>query len=154
MKSKKPVVWYPYCGSWSIGLVAEAIFFTFVLTYGISPSAFGYTQVTLQACRMLMLVLLSTVLFTNSSKKTGADEESVSLLKHSKGESDDTNTSTGKSSYGSITITANGESADLEYEARERKKEQDRKQLLDKRLQANGNWFTYGSLPRTLPNLI
>ena len=94
---------------------------------------------------MLILVVLCTVLFTRSSKRNGADEESASLLGHGKGESDDTTASNGKSSYGSITITANGEGADLEYEARARKKRQERRKLLEKRLQAEGNWFTYDS---------
>ncbi len=149
MKSKKSVVWYPYCGSWFIGLVAEAILFTCVLTHGISPSAFGYAQVTVQASRMLIFVSLFTVFFTKSSKKTGTDEESASLLGHGKGESDSTNASPlGKTGYGSITITPDGEGADLEYEAELRKKHQDRLEVHEKKLQAEGNWFTYGLLPQ------
>ena len=148
MKSKKPAVWYPYCGSWFIGLVTEAIFFTFVLTYGISPSAFGYVQLTVQACRILALILLPTVLFTTSSKGIGADEESASLLKHGKGESEDTKASVGKSSYGSITITADGQGADLEYEAEQRKKDQERMKGLEKRLEAEGSWVEYVPCPK------
>ena len=93
---------------------------------------------------MLILVLLPTVLFTTSSKSIGVDEESASLLKHGKGESDGTKGSVGKSSYGSITITADGQGADLEYEAEQRKKDQERMEGLEKRLEAKGNWITYG----------
>lgn len=143
VNAKNAAACYPYYGSWFIGLVAEAILFTSVLTYGISPSAFTYIRVTIQACRMLILVLLSTALFTNYSKRIAADEESASLLGHRKGESDDTQASSGKSCYGSITITANGEGADLEYEAEQRRKDRERKERLEKRLQAEGNWFTY-----------
>ena len=149
MKAKNPVVWYPYYGSWLIGLVAEAIFFTSVLTCGISPDAFTYVQVTVQACRMLVLVLLSTVLFAKPSKRIGADEESASLLGHGKGESDDTQASNAKSKYGSITITPSGEAVDLEYEAQQQKEDQERKDLHEKRIQAQGNWFTYDS-PREI----
>lgn len=135
-----------------MGLVVEAILFICVLTYGISPSTYACIQVAVQACRMLVLVLLSTVLlstvlFTKSSKTIGADEESASLLGHDKGESDDTQALVGISSYGTITIAANGEAADLEYEAEQRKKDQERKERLEKRLQAEGNWFTYDSPP-------
>ena len=130
-----------------IGLVTEAILFTFVLTYGISPSAFGYVQLTVQACRMLTLVLLSTALLTTSSKGISADEESASLLKHGKKESDDTKASVGKSSYGSITITADGQGADLEYEAELRKKDQERMKGIEKRLEAGGSWVEYGPRP-------
>ena len=128
-----------------MGLVVEAILFTCVLTYGISPSIYAYIHVAIQACRMLVLVLLSTVLFTKSFKRIGPDEESTSLLGHDKGESDHTQALVGTSSYGSITIAANGEAADLEYEAEQRKKYQERKERLEKRLQAEGNWFTYDS---------
>ena len=98
---------------------------------------------------MLILVLLSTVLFTQSWKKIGADEEAASLLGPSEGESNDTKASTGKTSYGSITITTNGEAADLEYEAEQRKKDQERRKILEKRLEAGGNWFTYAPQPQT-----
>ena len=145
MNAKNPAVWYPYYGSWFIGLIAEAILFTFVLAHGISPSIFAYIQVTVKACRMLILILLSTVLFAKSSKATGADEESASLLGSGKGTSHETQASTGKSGYGSITITANGEAADLEYEAERREKDRKRREILKKRLQAEKNWFTYGT---------
>ena len=93
---------------------------------------------------MLTLVLLSTVIFTISSKGIGADEESASLLKHGKEESDDTKASVVESSYGSITITADGQGADLEYEAESRKKDQERMEALGKRVEDEGNWFEYG----------
>ena len=99
---------------------------------------------------MLIFVLLSTVLFTTSSKGIGADEESASLLKHGKGESDDTKASVGKSSYGSITITADGQGADLEYEAEQQKKDQERMKGLEKRLEAEGSWIGYGPRPKKL----
>ena len=97
---------------------------------------------------MLIFVLLSTVLFTTSSKGIGADEESASLLKHGKGESDDTKASVGKSSYRSITITADGQGADLEYEAEQQKKDQERMKGLEKRLEAEGSWIGYGPRPK------
>ncbi len=147
VNAKNAVVWYPYYGSWFIGLVAEAIFFTSVFTYGIPPSIFAYVQAAVQGCRILVLVLLSTILFTKSSKSIGADEESASLLGHDKGQSDDTQTPLGTSNYGSITITPNGEGADLEYEAEQRKKDEERRERLEKRLQGEGNWFTYGFPP-------
>ena len=98
---------------------------------------------------MLILVLLPTVLFTTSSKKISADEEAASLIGPSNGVSNDAKSSIGKTSYGSITITNNGEAADLEFEAEQRKKDQERSKMLEKRLEAEGNWFTYAALPQT-----
>ena len=101
---------------------------------------------------MLILILLSTILSTQMSKGNSADEESASLLGYANGDSNDTKTSNGKSSYGSITITAEGEAADLEYEAEDQRKHQERMQVVEKRLQAEGNWFTYD--PRSQPHSI
>ena len=136
-------MWYPYSGSWFIGLVGEVILFALVLTRGISPSAFFHVQVVVQACRMLMLILLSMSLFTTSCKRSHTDEESASLLRHGEIESDYKQDSIGKPGYGSITIMPDGEGADLEYEAERRKKDEERKEKLEKRLQTEGNWFTY-----------
>ena len=148
------MVWYTFCGSWFIGLVAETILFIFALTYGIPPNVFGYTHVIIQVCRMLILVLLSTVLFYIPSKSSRADEESASLLGQDKSGSNDAKASTGKSGYGSITVTADGEAADLEYEAEERRKTQERMEAMEKRLQAEGNWFTYDPTSNTSPHVI
>lgn len=101
---------------------------------------------------MLILGLLSTVLFITSSKGINGDEESSSLLRHGKGESDDTKASVGKSSYGSITITADGQGADLEYEAEQRKKDQEQMKGLEKRLEAEGSWVEYGPRPENTPS--
>ena len=96
---------------------------------------------------MLTLVLLSTALFTRRSKVHSTDEESASLLTPSKRQADDKKTSVGKSSYGSITITSHGEGADLEWEAEQRKKEHERMKVLEKRLEAEGNWYRCGPRP-------
>ena len=139
-------MWYPYSGSWFIGLVGEATLFALILSRGVPPSAFVHVQIAVQACRMLILVLLSTILFTGSCKRSHTDEESASLLRHGEIESDDKQDSIGKPGYGSITITPDGEGADLEYEAEQRKKDEKRKEMLEKRLQTEGNWFTYEPL--------
>ncbi|KAM0796010.1 hypothetical protein BDR22DRAFT_812779 [Usnea florida] len=154
--AKDLAVWYPYSGSWFIGLVGEAILFALILSHGVSPSAFVHVQVAVQACRMLILVLLSTSLFTGSCKRSCTDEESASLLRSGEIDSDDKQDSIGKPGYGSITITPDGEGADLEYEAEQRKKEEKRKEMLEKRLQSEGNWFTYAKayhifIPYLLP---
>ena len=146
-------MWYPYSGSWFIGLVGEATLFALFLSCGISPSAFVHVQVAVQACRMLILVLLSASLFTRSCKRSHTDEESASLLRHGEIESDDKQDSTGKPGYGSITIMPDGEGADLEYEAERRKKDEERKEKLEKRLQTEGNWFTYEPLLSISPFL-
>ena len=147
-------MWYPYSGSWFIGLVGEAILFALILSHGVSPTAFVHVQVAVQACRMLILVLLSTALFTGSCKRSCTDEESASLLSSGEIDSDDKQDSIGKPGYGSITITPDGEGADLEYEAEQRKKEEKRKEMLEKRLQSEGNWFTYGPLLETHSHLV
>lgn len=75
------------------------------------------------------------------------DEESASLLTPSKRQADDKKASVGKSSYGSITIASHGEGADLEWEAEQRKKDHERMKVLEKRLEAEGNWYTCGPRP-------
>ena len=91
---------------------------------------------------MLILVLLLTVLLTESSKKIKVDEESASLLGHDKGESSDTHTSNGKSAYGSITVSAEVDGAESECDDEGLTEHEKKKAMLKKRLQAEGNWFT------------
>ena len=95
---------------------------------------------------MLILVLFSTILVAKSSRRIDADEESAPLLGHGNAEPDVVQASGAKLGYGSITITPDGEGADLEWEAEQQKKDQENKARLEKRVQAEGNWFTYGTL--------
>ena len=141
INTENPAIWYPYYGSWFIALVVEAILFTLCLTHGLSSSAFVYAQTAVQAYRILVLVLLSTVLFTKSSKDTETDEESASLLGHSNKEPSGTHTPIGKPAYGSVTVSAEID-ADTESEDEDLRNGREKKEMIEKRLQAEGNWFT------------
>lgn len=123
-------------------MVAEAIFFIFGIARALSPGAFVYAQTAIQACRMVVLVLLSTVLFTKCSKSTKADEESACLLRHDERDPSDTHTSSGKPDYGSVIVSAEIEDADTESDDEDLKKLAEKKEQRYKRLQAEGNWFT------------
>ncbi|KAL6718941.1 hypothetical protein ACLMJK_003176 [Lecanora helva] len=133
-------VWYPYYGSWFIALIAEGLLLALGLGYGYYTNGFAYARMTVEACRLLLLVALPTTLFTNPAKGADTeDEESSALLRHKKAATNDTHASNGAPQYGSITASSPEE--EVEDEAQRRKDEEQQK--LDRRLQESGNWFRY-----------
>ncbi len=146
----KNTVWHPHCGSWAIALLAETLLFAFGLGPGLPKGAFVHVRMTIQACRMLCLVALPLILFSDRLRATVVtDEESASLLGQTKAATDDAQSSKGNSRYGSIVkapIDAN-----LDYEAKKQKKDEEERQRLEKGLQDSGNWFKYGCRSRFPP---
>lgn len=140
----KNVVWHPHCGSWLIALLADGFLFAFALGPGSRGSAFVYVRMAVQACRMLVLTALPLTLFSVRLEATNVtDEESASLLGQTKTSTDDAQTSKGDSRYGSIAIIPTD--ANLDDEAKKRKKDEEDRQKLEKGLQESGDWFKYDS---------
>lgn len=136
-------VWHPYCGSWAIALLAETLLFALGLGPGLPKGAFVHVRMTIQACRMLLLVALPLMLFYGRLRATVVmDEESASLLGHAKAATDDAPSSKGSSRYG--TIAKAPTEANLDYETKKQQKEEENWQRLEKGLQNSGNWFKYG----------
>ncbi|KAL2046293.1 hypothetical protein N7G274_001740 [Stereocaulon virgatum] len=139
----KSSIWYPDCGTWLITIVAEIVLFALTLNHGITPSTFAYPHLVVQACRLIALVLLPTVLFSRYSEKIAVDEESAPLLGQRKDLLADVQISNEDSKYGSMSASSDEieveDDDDSDSEATKAKKE---KELKD-RLLANGNWFTY-----------
>lgn len=134
--SKHPV-WYPYYGSWLLALILEIILFSLSLTTCRPSNPFGYTLLGIQISRLLDLILLAAL-----QGETPVSEEHTPLL-----------TNTGQpnghvglcnTAYESTAVEkSSSDGADLEFEAEDRKKEEERLKDIKKRLKVNGNWFTY-----------
>ena len=132
-------VWYPQYGSWIIALVAEGLLFAFELGHGILASPFVYVRMTLQIIRLAVLLALPVLLFSKSTKgMTLKDEESAALL----GQSTSVLSPNGHAHYGSIAV--NPSEANLEYEAKKRKKDEEEQRKLAEKLQESGSWVKYG----------
>ncbi len=135
-------VWYPHYGSWLVCLVAEVTLVALELGQGGCSNTFAYVQVAIQACRILALIFLPTVLFLTAPASNAKDEESASLLGHDK-TSNTAATSAVNSTYGAISATSDdAEDTDSDdddwYEVHDKKKIE-----LQERLRAKGNCFTY-----------
>jgi len=134
---------YPLYGSCLVCLVAEATLFALGLSQSGYFNTFVYFEVAFQACRILALVSLPTVLFITASTSTsnGKDEESAPLLGQDK-VPDTTETSAANSTYGAISPACDG-TEDSESDDEASYKKHDKKKIeLQERLRAKGNWFT------------
>lgn len=133
-------MWYPYYGSWFLALVLEIGLFSLSLATCRLSGPFDYTLLIIQISRLLALSLLVACVFGTFSKVTPhtPSEEGAPLLSQMDRLVDIPNTA-----YGSAAHRTSSDGADLEYEAEELKKEEEQKRDIEKRLKANGNWFTY-----------
>ncbi|KAF7854161.1 hypothetical protein EAF04_010458 [Stromatinia cepivora] len=148
--------WYPYYGTWFIGLFVELclIIFPNVFTPP-TNSAFDYILLTIQGIRIFNLIALPIVYFyfRNSDKTHNTvDAERQSLLKKPSGPSSSGSSTLNGNGYGTTDqATAQGsQSAEDEsdtasvasedsYLERQRKS----KEAVAKRLEQDGNWWTY-----------
>lgn len=152
----KVPTWYPYYGTWFIGLFVELCLIIFPNVF--SPptnSTFDYLFLTIQAMRIFNLIALSIVYFyIRFSDNTHAtiDAEHQSLLKKTTGPSSSESSTLNGNGYGTTGEAAaqDTEAADDEsdtasvasedsYLARER----ETKEAVAKRLKEDGNWWTY-----------
>jgi len=148
--AEKPV-WYPLNGSWIIAAVSEVLTLGLRLSQHRPYAGLEQAQISVQALRILLLLslpLLTFVLPRIKAKAPHEDEEAAPLLGHSQETSEESQTSTGTSKYGStgtdstvtgITSTGQTEEVVDEYA----KKERENRERMEKRLKETGNWWTY-----------
>ena len=151
-KTEHPV-WYPYYGSWLLAVTCEITLAAlyFVLHDGFLSGLPSVAHSGLFALRAFLLVLLITVYFFRRDRETRAhppDEERQSLLDsngqppESSGNGSATPRQNQTQDYGSTQgsdAATKKRSNELPYERRER----EGRERLEKRLQEEGNWFTY-----------
>jgi hypothetical protein len=148
--SKFPV-WYPYYGSWVIGLTFDIIRIV-LLNLGHHPtSVFDYCSLVVQIIRICFLAILLFLycgLRNRKSQYKNVDEESQALLQkklapqHGSSE-ETTDTSPG---YGTTATTDSNDSEtakDSEPEDNETKKTREAKKRMLARLENDGSWWTY-----------
>ena len=119
-------------------LIAEAIFLILSVSYGPTTTAFVYTQMAVQASRILILALLPIITFTRFAFQTVTDPESSPLLDQSKTSPIRGQYPKDSPPYGSISKPS--DSTDDEDEDDYLIKKDQKKKKVQERLLANGNW--------------
>lgn len=148
--SKFPV-WYPYYGTWFVGLLVELFLIVVPNIFEPPKHVFDFAILAVQILRICAFIVLPSLYFglRNDDKEyEHSDIESQSLLqkKSRKKPSSEASTMNGNG-YG--TTTANiqdsdttdnsSDSSEDSWLARQRKSQA----KIDKRLEQDGNWFTY-----------
>jgi hypothetical protein len=151
--SKFPV-WYPYYGTWFLGLIVELVLAVVPHVFQPPNSPFDYVVIVIQSLRVCIFIILPSLYFglRNDKKEyDNCDAERQSLLRKKlapKAASSD-NTKANGNGYGATTdansqgpeTAENSSDAGSEdsYLAAQRKAQE----RIDKRLEQEGNWFTY-----------
>lgn len=147
--------WYPYYGTWFIGLVVEICLIIFPNLFS-SPtnSAFDYVLITIQAARILNFVALPIVYFYfrgDEKAHDTNDAERQSLLQKNTVLSSSESSTLNGNGYGTTDDATSQDAQDVDvsdaasvtsedsYLERQRKS----KEAVAKRLQEDGNWWTY-----------
>lgn len=138
-------VWYPYYGTWFIGVTVEPILAVLSNLYDSPKSPFDYITIVIQAARISTFIALIVLFFTLRNDKKeydNADAERQSLLRKKLAPKPSSSEDSTKG-YGATTSkdddSEDDESSQDSWLAKQ-KKAQD---LIQKRLKQDGNWFTY-----------
>jgi hypothetical protein len=157
--SKFPV-WYPYYGTWFFGFVVEVFLIVVPNIFDPPKDVFDFVAISIRALRICNFIVLISLYFgLRNDRKTydNVDAERQSLLRKKlapkPGSSEDTNGTTKANGYGATngtTTNANaqdsetaGEASDAGSEDSWIAKQRKAQEAIDKRLQQDGNWFTY-----------
>jgi hypothetical protein len=144
-------VWYPYYGTWFIGILAESCFLIVPNIFNPPRTYFEYILIIEQALRLCVFILLPVLYFglrTDTKSYDNFDAERQSLLgkKLASKPPDSEESTLNGNGYGSTTDAASKDSdaasdagSEDSWLARERKA----KEAIQKRLQQDGSWFTY-----------
>ena len=139
-------MWYPCYGSTLFGLIFEILFVSLSLIICQPSSPFDYNLLGIRILRLLSFSLLITLFFASRSRaafwdSVPASEEHTPLLKQIDYAKEDVEIST--TAYGSVVVEpASSRKASSEFDS-EQQKHEEKIRKIEKRLQANGNWFTY-----------
>ena len=138
-------VWYPYYGTWFIGIGVEFTLLTLSNIPSAPDSAFDYLIIVIQCLRVVTFVLLVLLFFflRNDTKEyDNADAEQQSLLRKKLGGKPGSSEDSSKG-YGTATTnntsTVSAASSEDSWVVRQAKAQE----LVQKRLKQDGNWFTY-----------
>ncbi|KUJ08051.1 uncharacterized protein LY89DRAFT_765501 [Mollisia scopiformis] len=146
--SKFPV-WYPYYVTWFLGLLVELILLVIPNVFAPPETPFAFTNIVIQSIRVCFFAILPSLYFALRNDKKeydNGDAERQSLLQKKLSGKPGSEDST--KSYGGTTDTNNQESDNSEasdagsedsWLARQREAED----KIKKRLEQDGNWFTY-----------
>ena len=154
MTDSKFPVWYPYYVTWFVGIIVELVLAVVPNVFKPPKSPFDYVVIVIQGLRICIFIVLPSLYFglRNDKKEyDNCDAERQSLLRKKlapKASSSDNSTANGNG-YGATT-DANAQESDTADNASDAGSEdswlaEQRKaqEMIDKRLQQDGNWFTY-----------
>lgn len=152
----KSPTWYPYYGTWCIGLCVELCLIILPNVFSPPPnSAFDYLLISIQAIRIFNLIALPLIyLYIRDSNKAPeiVDTERQSLLKKPSDPSSSESSTLNGNGYGTTgePTTQNDEDAGNESDTASvasedsyLKDQRKSKEAIAKRLKEDGNWWTY-----------
>ncbi|CAI4211885.1 unnamed protein product [Parascedosporium putredinis] len=152
-KTEHPV-WYPLCGSWIIATLFEVLLATFYFIYPhkLLSGLPSFLYVGFSSFRAVLFVALALTYFLRRDSPDStdiSDEESQPLLAEdnvnneaqasANGQAGSQNQTSGYGATQASKVAANKQPVELPYERRLR----EGREKMEKRLQEDGNWFTY-----------
>ncbi|TAQ86264.1 hypothetical protein B7494_g5424 [Chlorociboria aeruginascens] len=147
-------VWYPYYGTWFIGILAELTLHIIPTVFRPPRSPLDFVFIVIQMLRIVNLIVIPTLFFgfRNDPKKyDNADAERQSLLSKTLAPHPGSEESTlNGGGYGATADSTAQDSDDTEavsseteYEDSWLEEERKAQELINKRLKQDGNWWTY-----------
>jgi hypothetical protein len=144
-------VWYSYYGTWLIAIVVELALLILPNIFRYPESLYDFVFVTIQGLRASAFIALSSLYFGQRNDKKqyeNSDAERQSLLSKTPIVSSSEDTISGSNGYGTTTATATeasdaADESDAGSEDSWLEEQRKVKKLISKRLNQDGNWFTY-----------
>ncbi|PBP16225.1 ABC transporter [Diplocarpon rosae] len=151
LKDSKFPVWYPYYGTWLLGIIVELVLLIAPSVFKPPKNFFDFAILLIQILRICSFIILPSIYFgqrNNDKKYDESDVERQSLLGKKAGKKSSSQASTvNRNDYGTAengaqdSDTADDCSDASEDSYLERRRKTQAK--IDKRLEEDGNWFTY-----------
>ncbi|OWP02114.1 ABC transporter [Marssonina coronariae] len=151
LKDSKFPVWYPYYGTWFLGLAVELPLLILPNVFRPPKNFFDLAVLLIQTLRICSFIILPSMYFglrSDDKKYDDSDVERQSLLGKRAGKNSSSQASTANGNdYGTAengaqnSDTANGSSDASEDSYLERRRKIQAK--INKRLEEDGNWLTY-----------
>ncbi|PBP22523.1 hypothetical protein BUE80_DR006542, partial [Diplocarpon rosae] len=151
LKDSKFPVWYPFYGTWFLGIIVELVLIIVPSVFKPPKNFFDFAILLIQIVRICNFIILPSMYFgkrNNDKKYDESDVERQSLLGKKVGKKSSSQASTvNGNDYGttengaqdSDTADSFSDASEDSYLERRRKTQA----KIDKRLEEDGNWFTY-----------
>lgn len=148
-------VWYPYYGTWFFGIAVELVLIVVPNIYNRPKDVFGFAILVIQALRLFGFISLPALYFglRNDHKEyASSDVERQSLLRKKLGQKagNSSETTLNGNGYGTTadttsqdSDTAEENSSDTDSEDSWLAEQRKAQKKIDKRLEQDGNWYTY-----------